>query len=61
MRIGLGSFCQASFFASTEYGNGKNVDLDDPNLWEKAVGIDVPHESIGEDEMEVIFENRIRK
>lgn len=38
---GLGSFSKASFVASGE-GDGKDVDLDDPNFWEKAVGLQAP-------------------
>ena len=38
---GLGSFSKASFVASGE-GEGKDVDLDDPNFWEKAVGLQPP-------------------
>lgn len=38
---GLGSFSKASFVASGE-DDGKDVDLDDPNFWEKAVGLQAP-------------------
>jgi len=38
---GLGSFSKASFVADTGDG-AKDVDLDDPDFWEKAVGLDVP-------------------
>ena len=38
---GLGSFSKASFVASGE-SDGKDVDLDDPNFWEKAVGLQAP-------------------
>ena len=41
---GLGSFSKASFVADTGDG-GKDVDLDDPDFWEKAVGLDVPVET----------------
>ena len=54
----MGSFSKASFVALTEYGDGQDVDLDDPDFWEKAVGIESPHNSIGEDGMKVIFEKR---
>ena len=37
MSSGLGSFSKASFDASTKGGNGQDVDLDDPDFWEKAV------------------------
>eukprot|EP00547_Thalassionema_nitzschioides_P006181 CAMPEP_0194218418 /NCGR_PEP_ID=MMETSP0156-20130528/23714_1 /TAXON_ID=33649 /ORGANISM="Thalassionema nitzschioides, Strain L26-B" /LENGTH=2173 /DNA_ID=CAMNT_0038947761 /DNA_START=65 /DNA_END=6583 /DNA_ORIENTATION=- len=41
---GLGSFSKASFVA--DIGDGaKDVDLDDPDFWEKAVGLDVPVET----------------
>mmetsp|Transcript_46338 Transcript_46338/g.69924 ORF Transcript_46338/g.69924 Transcript_46338/m.69924 type:complete len:237 (+) Transcript_46338:1205-1915(+) len=40
---GLGSFSKASFVASTD--DGQDVDLDDPDFWEKAVGLDAPAES----------------
>ena len=58
---GLGSFSKASFVASTEDGDGQGVDLDDPELWEKAVGIETPHESIVEDGMKVLFDKRSHK
>jgi hypothetical protein len=41
---GLGSFSKASFVANTEDG-AKDVDLDDPDFWSKAVGLDVPEET----------------
>jgi len=40
---GLGSFSKASFVAETEDG-AKDVDLDDPDFWAKAVGLDKPEE-----------------
>jgi hypothetical protein len=44
MSSGLGSFSKASFVADT--GDGiKDVDLDDPDFWEKAVGLNVPGET----------------
>jgi hypothetical protein len=44
MSSGLGSFSKASFVADT--GDGiKDVDLDDPDFWEKAVGLNVPVET----------------
>ena len=33
MSSGLGSFSKASFVASNEYGDGQDVDLDDPKFW----------------------------
>lgn len=42
---GLGSFSKASFVADTGEGGAKDVDLDDPNFWEKAVGLDIPVET----------------
>lgn len=41
---GLGSFSKASFVADTGSGE-KDVDLDDPDFWSKAVGLDVPLET----------------
>ena len=61
MRSGLGSFSKASFVASTEDGDGQDVDLDDPDFWEKAVGIEAPHESIGEGGIKILFEKIIHK
>ena len=61
MSIGLGSFSKADFVASTEYGDGKDVDLDDPDFWEKTFGVEAPHDSIGEDGIKVIFEKISRK
>lgn len=40
---GLGSFSKASFVANTEDG-AKDVDLDDPDFWAKAIGLEVPDE-----------------
>ena len=57
---GLGNFSTAGFVSSTEDGSGQDVDLDNPDFWEKSVGLEAPYESIGEDEMKVIFENRSR-
>ena len=44
----LGSFSKASFVASTDDG-AKDVDLDDPDFWSKAVGLDTPPADIPED------------
>jgi len=41
---GLGSFSKACFVADIGDG-GKDVDLDDPDFWEKAVGLDAPVET----------------
>ncbi|KAL7473004.1 hypothetical protein ACHAXS_013390 [Conticribra weissflogii] len=46
---GLGSFSKASFVASTGDGDGKDVDLDDPDFWAKAVGLEVPPEDMDPD------------
>lgn len=40
---GLGSFSKASFVTETDDG-AKDVDLDDPDFWSKAVGLDAPVE-----------------
>ena len=45
---GLGSFSKASFVASTEDG-AKDVDLDDPDFWSKAVGLDTPPAETSDD------------
>lgn len=37
---GLGSFSKASFVASS--GDGEDIDLDDPDFWKKAVGLEAP-------------------
>ncbi|KAL3944902.1 MAG: hypothetical protein SGBAC_000993 [Bacillariaceae sp.] len=41
---GLGSFSKASFVADTGEGE-KDVDLDDPDFWQKAVGLEKPVET----------------
>mmetsp|Transcript_14219 Transcript_14219/g.29472 ORF Transcript_14219/g.29472 Transcript_14219/m.29472 type:complete len:2502 (-) Transcript_14219:1540-9045(-) len=41
---GLGSFSKASFVTETDDG-AKDVDLDDPDFWSKAVGLDTPVET----------------
>lgn len=46
---GLGSFSKASFVADTGEGDGKDVDLDDPDFWSKAVGLEAPPEEMDED------------
>lgn len=45
MSSGLGSFSKASFVADTGEGGDKDVDLDDPNFWEKAVGLEKVEET----------------
>lgn len=45
---GLGSFSKASFVTSTE-GGGQDVDLDDPDFWKKAVGLQEPEASAVDD------------
>ena len=57
MSSALGSFSKASFVASTEDGDDQDSNLDDTDFWEKSVGLEATHESIGEDGMKVIFEN----
>ena len=47
---------EGNFFASAEDGYGQDVDLDDPDLQEKDVGLEDTHESIGENGMKVLFE-----
>jgi hypothetical protein len=41
---GLGSFSKASFVADTGDGE-KDVDLDDPDFWSKAIGLEAPVET----------------
>jgi SNF2 family DNA or RNA helicase len=41
---GLGSFSKASFVAGE--GDGKDVDLDDPDFWSKAIGFEAPPEDL---------------
>jgi hypothetical protein len=41
---GLGSFSKASFVADTGDGE-KDIDLDDPDFWAKAVGLEAPVET----------------
>lgn len=44
LSTGLGSFSKASFVADTGDGE-KDVDLDDPDFWTKAVGLQIPVET----------------
>ena len=46
MSTGLGSFSKASFVTSD--ADGKDIDLDDPDFWAKAIGLEAPVESIDE-------------
>ena len=55
---GLGSFSKASFVSSDV--DGKDVDLDDPEFWSKAVGFDAPTEGIDENVL-LYGEKRNRK
>jgi chromodomain-helicase-DNA-binding protein 7 len=45
---GLGSFSKASFVTSNEEG-GQDVDLDDPDFWKKAIGLQAPEFPVDED------------
>lgn len=56
---GLGSFSKASFVTDTGDGE-KDVDLDDPDFWKKAVGLDAPEE-IDEDVAQMIDDGVKRK
>jgi len=54
---GLGSFSKASFVTSD--ADGKDIDLDDPDFWEKAVGLDTPADVSSESLL--YSEKRMRK
>lgn len=58
---GLGSFSKASFVASTGEGDGKDVDLDDPDFWSKAVGLEAPPEEIDPTMALIIGDGRKRE
>jgi len=58
---GLGSFSKASFVASTGDGDGKDVDLDDPDFWSKAVGLEAPPPEEDPTMALIIDEKRSRK
>ena len=60
MSSGMGIFSKASFFASTKYGDGQDIDLVDTNFWEKDLQIEAPHESIDEGVMKFFLEKRSR-
>ena len=47
MSSGLGSFSKASVVVSTGDGYVQDVDLDDPDFWEKDVRLEAPYEYIG--------------
>lgn len=53
---GLGSFSKASFVTSD--ADGQDIDLDDPDFWAKAIGLDAPISSVNEN---ILFEKRNRK
>lgn len=53
---GLGSFSKASFV--TADADGKDIDLDDPDFWAKAVGLEAPVAPIDEN---ILLEKRSRK
>jgi hypothetical protein len=55
---GLGSFSKASFVANTEDGQ-KDVDLDDPEFWAKAVGLEEPVET--PDEIAAMIDDGIKR
>jgi hypothetical protein len=59
---GLGSFSKASFVTSTESGE-KDVDLDDPDFWTKAVGLDAPQQELPEELASMLDDGvkRVRK
>ena len=55
---GLGSFSKASFV--TDAGEGeKDVDLDDPDFWSKAVGLDIPIET--PDEIKHMIDDGVKR
>ncbi len=55
---GLGSFSKASFVTSD--ADGKDIDLDDPDFWSKAVGLETQEESLHENIL-LVGEKRNRK
>lgn len=55
---GLGSFSKASFVASTGDGE-KDVDLDDPDFWSKAIGLDAPVEI--SEEMQAMLDDGVKR
>ena len=56
---GLGSFSKASFVTADADGN--DVDLDDPDFWAKAVGLDAPTDSTIDENLLLDGEKRSRK
>ena len=57
----MGSCSNASFGASTQDCGGQDVDLDDPDFWEKSVGLEAPYDSIGQEVTKAFFEKIIHK
>jgi hypothetical protein len=55
---GLGSFSKASFVTDTGDGD-KDVDLDDPDFWQKAVGLDAPVET--PEEVENMIDDGVKR
>jgi hypothetical protein len=55
---GLGSFSKASFVADTGSGE-KDVDLDDPDFWSKAIGLDVPVDT--PDEVAAMLDDGVKR
>ena len=55
---GLGSFSKASFVADTGDG-AQDVDLDDPDFWQKSIGLDAPVET--SEEIENMIDDGIKR
>jgi hypothetical protein len=55
---GLGSFSKASFVTDTGDGD-KDVDLDDPDFWQKAVGLEAPVET--SEEVENMIDDGVKR
>jgi chromodomain-helicase-DNA-binding protein 7 len=58
MSKGLGSFSKASFVSSA--ADGKDIDLDDPDFWSKAIGLEKPEDGLDENLL-LLGEKRNRK
>jgi len=56
---GLANFSKASFV--TNDADGNDIDLDDPNFWEKAVGLDAPDETSATADVNLAGVKRSRK
>ena len=56
---GLGSFSKASFV--TADADGKDIDLDDPDFWEKAIGLDASIDSHFDENLQLGDGKRNRK